>query len=811
MLSDLRFAFRQLAKTPGFTLIAVLTLAVGIGSATVVFSTINSLLLKPLPHVTKADEERLLYVTEASRMRGKDDIGWNYADFLDVQARATTLAGIWVHSDRTIIIASKNEPERLLGTEITWDAFTHMGVQPVLGRNFTAQDAELKAPEVALISTALWKRRFGGEPEIVGSTVTLNGQPVTIIGVMPENWRYPDFTDVWTVLRLDAARVAQRGDYWLSGRARMKPGVTVAQVQAELDTIMGALAQQFPTTNSNIGARAMPIREEAAQDVRHLSLLLFGAVSFVFLIACVNVANLLLARGATRSKEIAIRLALGADRGRIIRQLLTESAALALVGGAAGLLLGLWANDALVAAIPVEIPFWLRFDFDVRVFAFVLGVSLLAALIVGVIPAFKASRPDLIAELKEGGRVSDENGPQGSRLRNILVVAEVALALILLVGAGLMMRSFLTLRRVDPGFCATNVLTFRVGFPPVMVDDKSSIPAQFFRDLLPRLEAIPGVSSAALTTVLPGLDSNISAAMIEGRPQPKSIADALLPYARAVTPGYFSTVCIPLKAGRVFDDGLDRLDTPKVAVIDEYFATHEFGSVERALGQRVRFLSTKPDEKPEWLQIVGVVGNIRHRLDRDEAAPTIYLSVQQHPTNFMSVVLRTRADPAGFIPAAREAVLSVNRGLPIYTALSLDDVLLRTVWQRRSFSHLFTIFGIVALFLACIGIYGVMSYNVAQRTREIGVRMALGAQPGAVVRMVVHRGLSLVTCGLAAGMIVALALANLLASSLYGVSPHDPPTFAAVPLLLGAVALVACWLPSRRATRIAPVEALRAG
>src|SRR5882724_1828068 len=478
MFSDLKLAARLLAKSPGFTFIAVITLAVGIGSATVVFSAINALLLRPLPLLH--DESRLLFVTEKDKLHSQVDLGWNYADFLEVRKRMTTLEGLWAHGDRTVIIAGANEPVRVLGTEVTWDAFNLMGVQPILGRNFTQAEGENNGAKVALISHALWQSRFGGDPSILNSSVPLNGQPVTIIGIMPPVWRYPDTTDVWTPLRDAEDKGMLHGYFWLSARAKMKPGVTLAQVQAEGDTVMRGLAHAFATTNTDISVKFSPIREEAIHDVSHLMLLLFGGVACVFLIACVNVANLLLARGATRAKELAIRLALGARRPRVVRQLVTESLLLGLLGGVGGLILGLWGTDAMVAAIPVEIPFWLHFDFDGRVFGFVSGLSLTASLAFGLVPALKASRPDVITELKEGGRSSEEQGPRSGRLRGILVVTEVALALVLLVGAGLLLRSFLHLRNIDPGFNPHGVLSFRAGFPPTMVGEDKQRPARFF-------------------------------------------------------------------------------------------------------------------------------------------------------------------------------------------------------------------------------------------------------------------------------------------------------------------------------------------
>jgi putative ABC transport system permease protein len=819
MLTDLRFALRQLAKAPGFTTVALLTLAVGIGSATVVFSAINAFLFKPLPLLEHA-EDRLLHATQTDRARGQEDLGWSYPDYAALRERATSFAGLWVHSDRTVIIAGSERPVRMQGTDITWDAFSVMGVNPTRGRHFVAADAQPSSPGVVLISDRLWRTRFGSAPDLVGTAITLNGQPAEVIGIMPPSWRYPDLTDVWTPIRLGDEKLTFRGGYFgFSGRALLKPGVTLASAQAEADAILGALAQEFPQTNAGIGVKLRPIREEAVQETAGFTSLLFGAVMFVFLIACVNVANLLLARAATRSKEFAIRLALGAERSRVVRQLVVESLVLGLLGGIGGLVLGLWGNDAVKAILPIEIPFWLRFDFDLRVFAFVFGLSLIAGLLFGLMPALKTSRPDVINELKEGGRSAEISGPRAQRLRNLLVVLEIALALVLLVGAGLMMRSFLQLRQLNPGFDAHRVLTFRTGFPAGMIDKERKIPSQFFQQLEPKLAALPGVESAGFVSWRPTKDDDglIGPCLIEGEPRPARPADAHSAQLRVASRGYFQTLRIPLKAGRLFDDTLDRPGTPRVIIVDEAFARRHFGDPAAALGKRLT--TYDPAKKADaagvheaWHIIVGVVGNIRHRIDRPDDHPTVYAATNQTENAFLTIVLRTRSDPLAYVDLARDAVISVNREIPIYEEADLEDVLLRsdTVWPRRFFGYLFTAFGAVAVFLACIGIYGVMTYNVTQRVQELGVRLALGAQPAAVIRLILINGLRLVGCGLGLGLIAAFFLANLLAGVLYGVSPHDPPTFAAVPLLLAVVALIACWLPSRRATLIEPNAALRA-
>ncbi|QYM80663.1 ABC transporter permease [Horticoccus luteus] len=808
MLAALRFALRQLAKSPGFAIVAVLTLGVGIGAVTVAFSAVNAVLLKPFPYIRH--QERMLYFNELDHSRGLSDIGICYADFLDLQHRMTTLDGLWVRTDRTVILSGADEPERLLGTGVSWDAFKHMGVAPFIGRDFLPSDAQPDSPEVALLSYGLWQRRFGGDRDIINTTVTLNGKPAQIIGVMPRGWAYPDNSALWSVYRPEPAQLTDRANFFLDGHAMMKPGVTLAQVQAEADTVMGAIAREHPVTNGNVGVSFRDVREQATADTRPQLLLFLGAVSFVFLIACLNVANLVLARLVTRTKEIAIRLALGATRRQLIGQFCVEGLVLAFLGGSAGLLLALWGADAMWLGVKTDIPFWLQRGFDLRVYAVVVALGLIAALFFGILPLWQAARPDLTRELKESGRGAGDGGPAGHRLRQSLVIVEVALALVLLVGAGLMMRSFGKLRDIALGFDARQVLTFRVGLPPTMApDDTASL--NLFRALLPRLQTVPGVQSASAATVVPLThDNSINALVIEGEAEPRTLSEAALGQQRAVMHDFFQTMRIPLLLGRRFQAGVDRPDSPPTAIVDEAFALQHYGSLTKALGRRFRTFTPAADQKAPWRTIVGVVGNTRLRLAGPDPQPTFYVPFEQQPSNFMTVVLRTAANPASLLPAVRSAVSAVNKDMPIYNAYSMEALFQRDAWAQAFFGGLFTTAGIIALFLASIGVYGVMSYAVAQRTAEIGVRMALGAQPGRVVRLMLGRGVRLVAAGLLIGFVGSWFAAQLLTGFLYGVSPHDPPTFAAVPVLLAAIALFACYVPARRATRIDPLTALRA-
>jgi putative ABC transport system permease protein len=813
VLADLRFAFRMLAKAPGFTAIAVLTLALGIGSATTAFTALDALLLRPLPLIQHQD--RMLWINEALPAKGVESTDISALDFLDWRARTKTLSAVWLYDHRTVIIGGGNEPVRKLGSGLSAGAFAAMGVQPILGRDFRPEEDLAGAPPVALLSYGLWQTQFGGEPDILGRTIQLNGLPTEVIGVMPQGWRYPERSDLWLPLRINPTE-HHRGEFGYPGHAMLKPGVSLDEARAEFATISAALAREYPATNGGIVATLRPVREEAVQDTAQLTVLLFGAVMFVFLIACANVANLLLARASVRSKEIAIRLALGATRTRIVTQLLVESLLLSALGGIGGFLFALWGVDLMLAAIPIELPFWLRFDVDPRVFLFIAGLSTIASLLFGLAPAWQASRPEVVEELKEGGR-SSGGPPRTHQLRHALVVIEIALALVLLVGAGLMMRSFLRLNQVDPGFDPRDVLTFRVGFPPAMITDPQTkqenkdVIRRFIRDLIPRLAALPGVEAASATSHLPGLGlGGFSQIIVEGRPVPKNPVQADSALARVATPEFFTTLRIAKKSGRFFTDA-DDAGHPAVAIVDEAFARRFFPGTD-PIGRRFRTIMEKPGEAQKWFEIVGVVGTARRALDRDEPTPSFYLPHAQEPSNFMSIAMRVHGEPAAFVMAARAEVLAVNKDLPIYDEQSLEHAVLASdnVWIKRFFGYLFSAFAVVALLLASVGIYGVMAYAVTQRTQEIGVRVALGAEPRDVIRMIVWRGIGLVGVGLAVGFVAAYFTAELLAGSLYGVSPHDPPTFAVVPVLLATVALLACYVPSRRATRIDPILALRA-
>jgi putative ABC transport system permease protein len=805
-LQDVRYAARMLAKSPGFTAVAVLTLALGVGANTAIFSVVEAVLLRALPY---RHADRAIVIWENYRARNKPRNVVNVANFLDWQSQTKSFDQMAAFVDRRYNLTGAGEPEEVPSQLATPNLFALLGAEAAVGRTFTPEDAQPGREDVAILSDGLWQRRFGGTPDVIGRVISLNGTSVTVIGVMP-----PDFkwfikensltgkpADLWRPMAFSEEQHVRRGRY-LQTVARLAPGVSLPQAQAEMNTIAGRLESQYMDFNKGWGVSLVPLREQLAGEIKPALLVLLGAVGFVLLIACVNVANLLLARAAGRHKEIAIRSSIGAGRGRIVRQLLTESLLLALLGGALGLLLSRGCIAALVALSPANLIGTGQVGVDLPVLGFTLAVSLLTGIVFGLVPALEASRVNLSESLKESSR-GTAGSPRGRRVRDALVVAEVGLALVLLVGAGLMIRSFLRLQAVNPGFDASNLLTLRVVLPASKYPDEGKMIA-FFRQAVASFRTLPGVRSASAVSALPFADLGAATAFtIEGRPA-LAVGDKLITDVRVVDEEYFRTMRIPLVAGRTFT-AQEATENRKVAVINEAMARQHFAG-ESPVGKRI-VVNMMTDPYP--IEIIGVVGDARYAELVGELRPMVYWPPPTLTYSSMTFILRTAGDPEALAPAVRREILAIDKDQPVADVRTMEGWLDESMARARFGTLLLGAFAGLALTLAAAGLYGVMSYSVAQRRSEIGVRMALGAQTGDVLRLVIRQGLALVLVGVALGLLGALALTRVMKTLLYQVSATDPLTFAAIALLLMVVSWIACYIPARRAARVDPLTALR--
>jgi len=798
---DTRYGARMLRKSPGLTSVAVLSLALGMGAISTIFSFVNGIMLRPLPY---PESERLVLVDETAFKRGSPSMNVSYPNFLDWREQNHSFEDIGCYSTGGFIIApggGGNEPEQLKGAFVTQGLFEILGVAPILGRTFTADEDQPDHDLVVILSHGLWQRRFGSDPNILGQTLLLNNRPRVVIGVMPKGFQFPEVAEAWGPLALNT-KLWTRTDHGLLSIARLKPGVTLEQAQAEMISIASNIEAQNPVTNEGLSVSLASLRAGLVGDYKKALLILLGVVAFVLLIACVNVANLLLARGAARQKEIAIRAALGANRRRIFRQLLTESLLLGLISGALGLMLALWGMDLLLSAIPIDIPFWMKFDLDGRVLGFTAACSLLTGFVFGTAPALEASNPDLNETLKEGGRSGTGGGRH--RLRSLLVVAEIALSLVLLVGAGLMMRSFMSLQHVNAGFNPDGVLTAYIALPGAKYRPPEKR-AAFFTQLLERVRGISGVQSAGTNSGLPLGGNNWGRSLtVEGFPV-LSVGEAPAINHCVISPDYFAAMGIPILKGRDFDER-DTREAQKVTIIDERLA-REYWPKEDPIGKRIRF--GPPEDNEPWHTIVGVVREVKHdRLDASTRM-SVYLPFAQMPIGGSSLAIRSAGRPENITGAVRAQLRELDPDLPLTQVRPMTEVVARSVWQPRLYTALFGVFAAVALILATVGIYGVMSYAVTQRTREIGLRMALGAERKDVLKLVVGHGVVITAIGIGAGLAAAVGLTRLMSSLLFGVTTTDPITFAAVSVVLAGVALGACFVPAMRAARVDPMVALR--
>ena len=798
---DIRYGVRLLAKRPGFTLIAVLALALGIGANTAIFSIVNSVLLHPLPF---KDSDQLVWFYEVQPKL--DRAPFSPADFLDLQSQNNSFEEITAMRPTSFNLTGGDQPERIRGAVVSANFFSTLRAQPAKGRAFIPEEGKAGAARVAVVSYSFWQNRRGGDPDLVGKTFTLSDESVTVIGIMPADFSYPRRAEVWVNPRQVVPEpfstftddvVSMRGTHYLWVFGRLKAGVPLAGAQADIDTVVANIQQQH---NTNHGVHLITMHEQTIGDTKPVLIVLMVAVGFVLLIACANVANLMLARATARSKEMAIRTALGASRRRVIRQLLTESMLLALAGGGLGLALAWWGVDLLVALSPPDTPRLAEIGLDRQVFLFTLAVSLLTGFIFGLVPALQASKPNLTEALKEGGR-GGSDGSHRNRVRGLLVIAEVALSLVVLIGAGLLIKSFVRLLRVEPGFNATNLVVGGISLPGKKYGELPKRIA-FFNQLTERLQSVPGVEAVALSNDLPieGTDTT-SYPTIEGR-QTGDDNDRFLMGRHVINAGYFKAMGVPLLKGREFTPA-DKEGTPPVLIINETAASRIWPD-EDPVGKRIKF----GGNNDPWLEIVGVVGDVKHNGLDAEPSIESYEPYAQDPYPYITVALRAPQRDQ-IASAIRREVQAIDKDQPVSQIQTMDKTLSESIAPRRLSMVLFTLFAAVAMLLAGVGIYGVMSYAVTQRTHEIGIRMALGAEQRDVLRLVVGQGMVLAFVGIAIGLAGAFFLTRLMASLLFAVSATDPLTFVAVPLVLAGVALGACFVPARRAIKVDPMVALR--
>ena len=794
---DVTFALRMLRKAPGFTLAAVLAMALGIGANTAIFTVVKQVLLQPLPY---PDPSRIVNVDEYMHGRASAVSPPNGRDWRNGNA---TLEALSFYNEQVLTLTGISAPSRVFAGVVDGEFARVMRVPPLLGRPVGEEDTRLGARKVAVIGYGLWQSVFGGDRTIVGRAVMLEVEPYEVVGVMPPGFDFPDSSNAWVPLVLPARGLTdnQRGAHYLSAVGRLRPGVTPQQASADLDRIEQELVARFPSKMAGYSVAAVPLLTSMVQSMQRPLMILFGAVAFVLLIACVNVSNLLLARATTRTGEIAVRSALGAGRGRLVRQLLAESVVLSLAGGVAGLMLAAWGVRALMAVAPSDLPRAQNVHMDLPILAFSIALSIAAGIVFGTVPAILASRPDLTVFLRDAGR-DGSGGGRRRMLRGALVTAQVALALVLLAGAGLAIRSFERLMHVDPGFRTANVLTFDISLPEAGYPTLAS-QAQFFRDYTGRIAQIPGVAAAGAVMFPPVTRAGFGGSFtVFGRPEGADEGNAQV---RSITPGYMEALSIPLKAGRLFTSS-DTEGAARVALVSES-AARRYWPGENPVGKQIRVHVNESIRAPR--EIVGVVGDVRTRAMDTEPVPVIYTPHSQYGPESMTIVVRASGDPARVLPDVRAALAAIAPAVAIGRVRSMDDLVAANIAEPRFRTLLLTIFAVISLALAALGLYGVVAFSVNQRRAELGLRIALGADPRRVLSLVLREGMTPVAFGILLGLAGAAALARVMATLLFGVQPFDPVTFGAVAVALASVGLVACYVPARRATRLDPAHTLR--
>ncbi len=817
MFKDLRFALRQLLKQWGFTAIAVLTLALAIGATTAVLSLVNALLIRPLPY---REPQQLVLLLQHFKSQSLERIPVSPPEFVDYKTRAHSFEALGAFDYTNFNLAGEDKSERISGATVTGGVFALLGVSPIKGRFFEAEECTLGRDDVVIISARLWQRRFNSDPQIIGTKLLLNGKTFTVVGVMPASFDFPlqlfnlgngaqfgGRAEIWQPLAFTDDQMKARYSRSFAVIGRLASATSVAQAQAEIETINAQMRREHPNNygqGNSFGGDVLSLHDLAVGGMRPALLILLSAVFLVLLIACANLTTMLLARAAAREREMAIRVALGAGPLRLLKQVLTESMLLALIGGTAGVLLALWGVELLKVIGAQTVPRLREVNVDLGVLGVTLAIAVGTGIIFGLVPGLASARPELTEALKEGGRSSTQ-GTGRNRLRNGLVIAEVALALVLLSGAGLLMKSFARLQNVNPGFNPRNALTFEISLPKIQYPDNLSI-VRFNNEAQRRIAALPGVQTAGFSTILPlaGTNSDSSFA-IEGQPS-NDRTPSPDEENRQVSPDYFRALEIPLIKGRFFTDA-DKTDAPPVIIVNQAFAK-KFWPKQDALGKRI--VMGGMSEHPNWITIVGVVGDARHfGLDIDPK-PEMYVPFAQDPYFTTIYVVRSNQDPRSLLPAIRREIQAIDSAVPLANIRAFEDVIADSVAPRRLSVVLLGVFAGVAVLLASVGIYGVMSFLVVQRTQEIGVRMALGAQRSDVLKLILGRSLKLISAGAAIGLVVALMSTSMLQALLYNVSAFDTPTFVLVTILLAAVALAASYLPAMRATKADPMVALHA-